>query len=338
MIGVGVIHRSGPTLALLAAGLLALPGAGCGSGPAPVPAPETLLVTDTASIHHLAAGHPERPERLRVIHDAITARFTPRRIAVRPATEAELGLVHTKAHIDRVRRLCQDGGGWVEVDTYLTPQTYEAARRAAGALVSAVDEIAAGRARSGFCAVRPPGHHATADRMMGFCIFNNVAVAARYIQRTTPWKRVMIVDFDVHHGNGTEDIFSGDPTVFYLSVHRRDLFPWRAVPGAGAPTLRNLSFTKATLREAIVGAAVAAIGESATAFQPDFILVSAGFDAYRGDPIGGLGYEVEDYRSLMEAVVKAAPQGRVLSTLEGGYDLDGIGRCAAAHFAPLVGR
>lgn len=297
----------------------------------------TLLVYDPVFLEHRAEGHPERPERLTAIMRAVGGLRGLRRVTPRPATLEELRLVHTGAHVERIHRLSESGGGWVDADTYVTPRTFEVARTAVGALLTAVAEIAAGRARNAFCAVRPPGHHASAARAMGFCIFNQVAVTARYLQQATPWKRVMIVDFDVHHGNGTQDVFYGDPTVFYVSVHRHPFYPGTgAASETGAGTTLNLPFAAGTARGEILAAYEVAVRRAAREFKPDVLLVSAGFDAYRDDPIGGLGYEVDDYRRLMEVVVEVAPAGRVVSSLEGGYNLAALGACVVAHLAPLL--
>ncbi len=296
-----------------------------------------LVVYDPIFLEHRAEGHPERPERLTAIMRALATLPGLRRLAPRAATPAELELVHTAAHVERMRALSASGGGPVDADTYVTPRTFEAARHAVGALLAAVDEIAAGRARNAFCAVRPPGHHATRDRAMGFCIFNQVAAAARYVQARTPWKKILIVDFDVHHGNGTQDIFYRDDSVFYLSVHRAPFYPGTgAASERGSGTTLNLPFPLGTPRAEILGAYETAVRRVGREFGPDFVLVSAGFDAYRDDPIGGLGYEVDDYRRLMEVVVAVAPPGRVVSTLEGGYSLDALGACVAAHLAPML--
>ncbi len=314
----------------------ALAAAGC-SGHAPEAATaSTLLLYDPSFLEHRQDGHPERPERLTAILEALKdARL--RRLPPRPATEDELARVHTREHIDRMRRISEGGGGQLDPDTYLGPRTFEVARLAAGAVLTAVDEIAAGRARNAFCAVRPPGHHATPDRGMGFCIFNNVAVAARHLQRTTPWNRVLIVDFDVHHGNGTQDAFADDPSVFYLSIHRSPFYPGTgSAEEKGRGNIVNLPFVHGTPREGILAAWEAAVRRAGREFRPDFVLVSAGFDAYKEDPIGRLGLEVDDYRRLMEVVVEVAPGGRVVSALEGGYNLDALGPCAAAHLAPLL--
>jgi acetoin utilization deacetylase AcuC-like enzyme len=299
--------------------------------------PPAAVVYDPIFLEHRAEGHPERPERLTAIMRALAALPDLRRLAPRAATPAELELVHTAAHVERMRALSASGGGRVDPDTYVTPRTFEVARHAVGALLAAADEIAAGRARNAFCAVRPPGHHATRDRAMGFCIFNQVAVAARYVQARTAWKKVLIVDFDVHHGNGTQDIFYRDDSVFYLSVHRAPFYPGTgAASERGSGTTLNLPFAPGTPRAEILGAWETAVRRVGREFAPDFVLVSAGFDAYRDDPIGGLGYEVDDYRRLMEVVVEVAPPGRVVSALEGGYNLDALGACAAAHLAPLL--
>jgi acetoin utilization deacetylase AcuC-like enzyme len=310
---------------------------GAGAARATHAAGRTLLVYDPLFLEHRMAGHPERPERLTAILAALDALPALERVAPRPATVEELRLVHTAAHIDRIQALATEGGGWVDADTYVNPRSFDAARVAVGAVLTAVDRIAGGTARNAFCAVRPPGHHASADRAMGFCLFNQVAVAARHIQRQTRWKRVLIVDFDVHHGNGTEEIFHDDPTIFYLSVHRSPFYPGTgATSDRGGRTTLNLPFGIDTPRTRILPAVEAAVRRTAGEFRPDFVLVSAGFDAYKEDPIGGLGYEVDDYRRLMEVVIEVAPGGRVISSLEGGYNLTALGPCAVAHLEPLL--
>jgi acetoin utilization deacetylase AcuC-like enzyme/GH35 family endo-1,4-beta-xylanase len=319
----------GGAAAVVAGGVLARAGQ---TGALP-----TLLVSDPVFLEHRMEGHPERPERLAVILKALAAVPGLRRIAPRAASGEELELVHSRRHVERIRTLSESGGGAIDPDTYVTPRSFEVARTAVGALLNAVDEIAAGRARNGFCAVRPPGHHASRERAMGFCLFNQVAVAARYLQARTGWKRVLIVDFDVHHGNGTQDVFYRDDSVFYLSVHRDPFYPGTgAAAERGSGTTLNLPIRYGTPRASILGAYETAVRGAAREFRPDFVLVSAGFDAYRDDPIAGLGYEVEDYRRLMEVVVEVAPPGRVVSALEGGYNLDALGACAVAHLEPML--
>jgi acetoin utilization deacetylase AcuC-like enzyme len=317
--------------------LLGLPAFAASNGRARAAAPSPLLMYDPAFLEHRWEGHPERPERLIVIMRALEAITAVVRIAPRPATLDELRLVHGDEHIERIRTLSERGGGWIDADTYVTPRTFEVARLAVGALLTAVDRISAGAGRNAFCAVRPPGHHASRDRAMGFCVFNQVAVAARYLQQRTPWKRVMIVDFDVHHGNGTQDIFYGDQTVFYLSVHRDRFYPGTgAASERGSGTTLNLPFAKGTPRGEILKAYEGALRRAAAQFRPEFLLVSAGFDAYKDDPIAGLGYEIEDYRRLMEVVTEVAPPGRIVSSLEGGYNLDALGACVVAHLEPML--
>ncbi len=318
----------------LAAGLL---GAGRPGRARAREAGRTIVVYDPVFLAHRADDHPERPERLVVIMQALRAVPALGLVAPRPATLDELRLVHTAEHVERIRRLSARGGGRVDADTYVTPRTFEVARTAVGALLTAVDRLAARQARNAFCAVRPPGHHASADRAMGFCVFNQVAVAARYLQATTPWRRVLIVDFDVHHGNGTQAVFYTDPSVFYLSVHRDPFYPGTgAASERGVGTTLNLPFPPGTPRDVILGAYEAAVRRAAGEFRPDVVLVSAGFDGYRDDPIGGLGYEIEDYRRLMGVVAQVAPGGRVISALEGGYHLGALGACVVAHLEPLL--
>ena len=317
-----------------AAALAASGGILRGSHAAP---PPTLLVTHPVFLEHRAEGHPERPERLTVILRALDGVPGLRRIPPRAASVEELQLVHARRHIERVRVMSESGGGAVDGDTYVTPRTYDVARHAVGALLSAADEIAAGRARNAFCAVRPPGHHASSERAMGFCLFNQVAVAARYLQARTAWKRILIVDFDVHHGNGTQDVFYRDDSVFYLSVHRDPFYPGTgAASERGSGTTLNLPVRHGTPRRQILAAYETAVRGAAREFRPEFVLVSAGFDAYKDDPIGGLGYEVDDYRRLMEVVAEVAPGGRIVSALEGGYNLDALGACVVAHLGPML--
>jgi acetoin utilization deacetylase AcuC-like enzyme len=299
--------------------------------------PPTLLVSDPVFLEHRAEGHPERPERLTVILQALARVPGLRRIPPRAASLEELGLAHSVRHIERIREMSEAGGGRVDPDTYVTPRSFEVARLAVGALLSAVDEIAAGRARNAFCAVRPPGHHASRERAMGFCLFNQVAVAARYLQARTAWKRILIVDFDVHHGNGTQDLFYRDDSVFYLSVHRDPFYPGTgAASERGSGTTLNLPFRFGTPRTEILAAYETAVRGAAREFRPGFVLVSAGFDAYKDDPIGGLGYEVDDYRRLMAVVAEVAPAGRIISALEGGYNLGALGDCVVAHLGPML--
>ncbi len=293
----------------------------------------TLLVTDLLYLEHRAPGHVECPERVLAILDHFRDRGLLARLAPLPARDAtvdELALVHDREYVAFVRRVAERGGGWLDADTYLNGRSYAAALRASGGVLAAVEAVRAGRDRTALCLVRPPGHHATPDRGMGFCLFNNVAIAARFIGG-----RVFIVDWDVHHGNGTQDAFWKDPAVWYLSTHR---FPF--YPGTGSEEERgcgnvvNLPMDADTPRGEFLRRFTAAVRRVGKEFRPEFVLVSCGFDAYARDPIGGLNLEPEDYRRMTDAVRELGTP--VVSALEGGYDLAGLGPCAEHHVLGLL--
>jgi acetoin utilization deacetylase AcuC-like enzyme len=292
-----------------------------------------FLVSDPIYLEHQAAGHVECPDRVLAILEhlrtsGLLAKLDP--LPARDASVDEIALVHGRDYIDSVRWVCERGGGWFDADTYLNERSYAAAVRAVGGVLAAVEAVLDGRGRTAFCLVRPPGHHATPSRGMGFCLFNNVAVAARFLKR-----RVMIVDWDVHHGNGTQDIFYDDPSVFYLSTHR-----WPFYPGSGredergAGNIVNIPIAEDVARPAYLATFRAAVERAGRAFKPEFVLISCGFDAYARDPIGGLGLEPEDFRAMTDVVRSlGAP---VVSALEGGYSLDGLGPCAEQHLRGLL--
>jgi acetoin utilization deacetylase AcuC-like enzyme len=229
-----------------------------------------------------------------------------------------------------VREASGRGGGWFDADTYLNERSYDAAVRAAGGVLAAVEAVRDGRDRTALCLVRPPGHHATPERGMGFCLFNNVAIAARFLKR-----RVLIVDWDVHHGNGTQDAFEEDPSVWYLSTHR-----WPFYPGTGHASERgvgniiNLPMDIDTPRKEVLSSFAKAVRKAAREFKPEFLLVSCGFDAYEEDPIGGLNLKPEDYRKMTDVVCGLGIP--VVSALEGGYSLTGLGPCAEQHAEGLL--
>jgi acetoin utilization deacetylase AcuC-like enzyme len=293
----------------------------------------TLLVTDPLYLEHQAPGHVECPARLEaILHHfqkcGLMKRLTP--LAARDATLPELALVHHPAYVEVVREASGRGGGWFDADTYLNERSYAAALRAAGGVLAAVEAVRDGRDRTALCLVRPPGHHATPERGMGFCLFNNVAIAARFLKR-----RVLIVDWDVHHGNGTQDTFEEDPSVWYLSTHR-----WPFYPGTGHAKERgvgniiNLPMDIDTPREAFLKAFGKAVRKAAKEFKPEYLLVSCGFDAYEDDPIGGLNLKPEDYRTMTDVVCGLGVP--VVSALEGGYSLSGLGPCAEQHAEGLL--
>ena len=305
----------------------------------------TLLVTHHACLDHLTPlGHPERPDRLRAVEAALGhARFAPLWREEAPTLPLEtIALCHPLDYVTHIRDSTpKQGMVRIDADTTMSPGSFEAALRAAGGAVFAVSSVIAKKAANAFVATRPPGHHAETARAMGFCLFNNVAIAARHAQDRHGLERVAIVDFDVHHGNGSQDIFWSDPTVMYCSTHEMPLYP-----GTGAPSERGAhnNIVNAPLRAGDGGAKFreamsVAILPRLKAFRPDLILISAGFDAHKRDPLANLQLVEEDFawvtRELM-AAADASAGGRVVSVLEGGYDLDGLAQSAAAHVTALM--
>jgi acetoin utilization deacetylase AcuC-like enzyme len=306
----------------------------------------TLLVTHPAGLNHLTpSGHPERPDRLRAIDKALEAeRF---QLLVReqaPMAEMELvTLCHPVDFVEEIRRANpSEGMVRLDADTSMSPGTFEAVLRAVGGAAMAADEVMAGRVKNAFCAMRPPGHHAETARPMGFCFFNTAAITARHVQQKYGVERVAVVDFDVHHGNGTQEIFWSDPTVLYCSTHQMPLYP-----GTGATTERGEHDTiiNAPLRAGDGGEKFREAFETVilprlSGFTPDFIVISAGFDAHMRDPLANLNLLEPDYVWVTQKIMKvadASANGRIVSVLEGGYDLQGLARSAAAHVGALMG-
>ena len=309
----------------------------------------------TAIVHHpvfekheTAPGHPEQPARYRVVMDAL-CRDTElwSRVVEIEADEARRGYIqscHTPQHFKHVERVIRDGGGYLDSDTLVSVHSLEAALRGAGAACQAIDAVMAGAAGNAFVPVRPPGHHATANRAMGFCVFNNVAVAARYAQsRHKVIERVAIIDWDVHHGNGSQGIFYDDPSVFFFSTHQ---YPWYPGTGARGETGqgRGLGYTLNVPLRALTPAREhrrtfdSAVSEIAARFTPDLVIISAGFDSHEGDPLGQLQLENEDFVQMTRVVKQWADeacQGRLVSCMEGGYNLDTLGGTVLAHVREL---
>jgi acetoin utilization deacetylase AcuC-like enzyme len=305
----------------------------------------TLLITHPASLEHLTPpGHPERPDRLRAVARALAAdRFNALARAEAPAAAFEtIARCHPMDYIEALRDATpKEGIVHLDADTAMSPGSFEAALRGAGGVVHAVDAVMAGEAANAFVATRPPGHHAETTRPMGFCLFNNVAIAARHAQKSHGAGRVAIVDFDVHHGNGSQEIFWSDPTMMYCSTHQMPLYP-----GTGATSERgdHDNIVNAPLRAGDGGSEFRSAFESRilprlSAFRPEWIMISAGFDAHARDPLANLNLLEADFdwatRRIME-VADASAQGRVVSVLEGGYDLEGLANSAAAHVAALM--
>jgi acetoin utilization deacetylase AcuC-like enzyme len=305
----------------------------------------TLLITHPACLDHLTpAGHPERPDRLRAIDRALEQeRFqTLARVAAPAASLETIALCHPMDYVTGVRDATpKEGLVRLDADTSMSPGSFEAALRAAGGAVHAVDEVMAGRAKNAFVATRPPGHHTETARPMGFCLFNNAAIAARHAQKKHGIERAAVVDFDVHHGNGSQDIFWSDKTVMYGSTHQMPLYP-----GTGDKSERGEHNTvvNAPLRPGDGGEQFRAAFENVILprlrdFRPDLIVISAGFDAHMRDPLANLNLLEADFdwatRKLME-IADTHAGGRVVSVLEGGYDLQGLANSAAAHVAALM--
>ena len=298
--------------------------------------------------HNTGAGHPERAERC----DAVAAGLEEadlvaelERISVRPATVDEVALCHDRSYIALVEQETESGRRILSTgDTRIRDDSYAVAMYAAGGVLSAVDAVIAGGVTNAFCCVRPPGHHATRDRGMGFCIFNNVAIAARYAQQRHGLAKVLIVDWDVHHGNGTQDIFYADGSVLYFSTHQQGWYPgtgWEDETGAGngkGATL-NVPVPAGTGGREVLAAFTDRLVPAADAFKPDLVLVSAGFDSDADDPLGGLMLAAVDFGALTSVVADIARKhcdGRIVSVLEGGYNVDVLKTSVAAHVRVLT--
>jgi len=305
----------------------------------------TLLLHHTSYLDHLTpSGHPERPDRIRAIDRILEhENFQPLERDVAPmGSVSDIARVHPMAYVDKLHVLSpEEGLARVDADTTMSPGTWEAALRGVGGACRAVDEVVAKKVSNAFSASRPPGHHAERDRAMGFCFFNNAAVAARYAQHVHGMDRVAIIDFDVHHGNGTQDIFWADPTVMYCSTHQMPLYP-----GSGAAdetgeanTIVNVPLPPGANGTVFKEAMEVAIVPRLESFSPDLVIISAGFDAHHRDPLGGLNFTEGDFawatRQLMN-VADRCSDGRLVSVLEGGYDLEGLARSTAAHVMTLM--
>jgi acetoin utilization deacetylase AcuC-like enzyme len=297
--------------------------------------------------HAPPPGHPESPDRLRAVMAALATGFGGliREDAVAASREALLA-VHTDAHINAVLhelsdQAARDGYAAIDADTFMSPGSARAALFAAGAVVLAVDRVANGEMKNAFCAVRPPGHHAPSDRAMGFCLFNNVAIGAFEARKIGISERIAVIDFDVHHGNGTQDIFYNDVNLFYASTHQSPLYPGTGSPRDHGVVNNILNVPLAPhagtkeFRAAMTNDVIPALED----FKPGFIFISAGFDAHADDPLAQLRLTEADFGWATSLICEAAGRlcaGRVVSTLEGGYDLDALGRSAAAHVRALM--
>ena len=305
--------------------------------------PVLLLTHERYLDHEAGPGHPERPARLTAVLDGVAAAGLGEalvRAAPRPAAREDVARVHDPAQIDLVEASSTSGGGRLDADTGTNAASFEAALLAAGAGLTAIEALEADEAGAAFCAVRPPGHHATPTRPMGFCLFNNVAVAAAALAERG--ERVLIVDYDAHHGNGTQDIFWTDPRVGYVSFHQYPFYPGTGAlsdvgAGAGAGTTVNVPLPRGATGDAYRAAVDEVVRPFAESFDPTWLLLSAGFDAHRADPLTDLGLTSGDFADLTAELLELAPAGRRIAFLEGGYDLDALASSAAACVAALVG-
>jgi acetoin utilization deacetylase AcuC-like enzyme len=309
----------------------------------------TALIYDPAYLRHETGHHPENPHRLKAIASALEADESlmarVERLAPSSASDEDILRCHSARLMDQLRSLCERGVPFVDLDTVISPESYEVARLAAGAAITGVDRVFKGAAANAFAFVRPPGHHASADRAMGFCLFNSAAIGARYAQARYGAERALIIDWDVHHGNGTQDIFYKDPSVFYFSTHQ---FPY--YPGTGAKgetgdgeaegTTLNVPLPARTSAASHREAFREALRVIEMRFPPDLIIISAGFDSRRGDPLGNLMLEDRDFAEMTREVMDLAERtasGRVVSILEGGYNLDTLGETVRTHVEALAG-
>lgn len=309
----------------------------------------TLLYCPACFLDHETGGHPEKADRIRQIPDRLAAAGLTEQCRVpefKPVSRQRLARVHSPAYIDEVWAYAKSGGGYIESDTVVSPASYDVALMAAGSACDAVERVLRGEDSKALCLVRPPGHHAMVNHAMGFCIFNNIAVAARLAVDVLELDRVLIVDWDIHHGNGTQASFWEDPKVGFYSIHRWPFFPGSGDSdetggGRGLGTTLNVPVEYGTSRKDYLAMFRDNLERFAAKIKPQLVLLSAGFDTHRLDPVGDLGLETEDFVPLTNAVLDVADtycEGRLVSVLEGGYDPDILADCVAVHLGEMVKR
>jgi acetoin utilization deacetylase AcuC-like enzyme len=309
----------------------------------------TILFRDDLFLRHDTGPHPETPRRLVAINGLLEKVGLAAMCATghyQPLAEDAVATVHAREQVELVKELSERGGGMIDADTIVSPESYRVALAAAGACCSGVDAVMSGDHANALCLVRPPGHHATQAQSMGFCLFNNIALAARHAIDRHGLSRVLIVDWDVHHGNGTQDIFYESPDVLFYSIHR---YGHGFYPGTGAAdeigSGRGLGYTlnvpirHGTSRREYHDRFLGALQKAADKMKPELVLISAGFDAHVNDPIGSLGLETEDFATMTRDVLEVARThagGRVVSCLEGGYNLSALAKSVQAHLEQLL--
>jgi acetoin utilization deacetylase AcuC-like enzyme len=327
-----------------------------------------LCTTPEFIRHRTRPDHPERPERIAAIFQAVraaglisspnplpevvqslgkfaAAKFQLAELAPRAAELSEIGAIHSVKYIDHVRQVCRAGGVLDQGDTPVGPDSFDVALLSAGAVLTCCDAVAEGKQRRAFAAVRPPGHHAEPDRPMGFCLFANVAIAAKYLQARHSVGKIAIVDFDVHHGNGTQAAFEADPSVLFISLHQdpRTCYPgsgfdWETGVGPGAGLTLNIPLPPGSDDQAYIAAMDDQVVPRLEKFKPDFLLLSAGFDAHRDDPLAQMELSEEGFSQITHRLVDVADMhcaGRIVSALEGGYNLAALGRSVVAHLVAM---
>jgi acetoin utilization deacetylase AcuC-like enzyme len=309
----------------------------------------TLLYTSDRFLDHDTGNHPEHARRLAAVAKHLAGKGLPRQCQqpdCRPAAEEQIARIHGEAYVAQIRATAEAGGGRLDADTVVSPTSFDVAALAAGAVCDATSRVLAGEAKQALCLVRPPGHHALRDAAMGFCLLNNVAIAARHARTVVDVDRVLIVDWDVHHGNGTQAAFWEDSQVAFLSIHRWPFYPGSGAAdetgqGAGLGATVNLPVEFGTSRDRYLAQFARALETLAAKFKPQLVLLSAGFDAHREDPVGSLGLETEDFEYLTAAVLDTAAahcEGRIVSVLEGGYNPQRLAECVEVHLAGLLER
>jgi len=309
----------------------------------------TLLYYDPIFLRHETGQHPERADRIRAIPDKLQRAGLAgrcRRVGWEPISPERLARVHSPTYSAQVRAFAESGGGYIEVDTVVSPDSYTAALKAAGSVCDAAERVVRGEAQNALCLVRPPGHHALPEGSMGFCLFNNVALAARAAVDELGIERVLIADWDVHHGNGTQAVFWGDPRVGFLSIHRWPFYPGtgradETGAGDGLGTTLNLPVELGISRRDYLSLFSGALEKLAEKIRPELVFISAGFDSHRADPVGGLGLETDDFLALTKAVLDVAEThagGKFVSVLEGGYNPAMLAAAVELHVGEMVRR
>jgi len=309
---------------------------------------KTSIVTDPLfQEHQTGSGHPERSERLSTVQTMLEQQSWYSDLQQIPPAAVQpdsIELVHGAEYADKIAAACQQGEPWIDTpDVAVSAESFKVASHATGSLLGLVDEVMTEKADNGFALVRPPGHHAEHDTAMGFCIFNSVAIAARHLQKEHGLERVMIIDWDVHHGNGTQHTFEQDPSVLFASLHQFPHYPGTGAAseggiGEGEGTTVNCPMSPGAGDTEYKAAFEQVILPKALSFKPDFILVSAGFDAHEADPLGSINLTDESYRWMTKVVMNLADhacEGRVVSVLEGGYDLNALARSVTEHVSTL---